>query len=322
MKSGLDGRWSWCRYLINRGSRLYIVLIPALLLGLILDHIGMALHSSGIYAGRFRNPVVTFSVAHRSNWSTLVGNALFLQDIFVDPLGSNGALWSLSYEFWYYIVFPFLAFAILSKNQAIRWLSASAAGVILLFVGKTISLYFIIWLTGAAINMFPPYPKSIELFAAIVMAVFFSLTLIASRLPGFLISQPVPRFRVGHTFITDFVLGLATATLIHAIVGKSREIASDSLYHRIATALARFSYTLYLVHLPLLVLINSCIGQVHPWQPTARTVVSGVFIGATALIYSGTVAYFTEHRTDDLRRWLMRLIEPLEVSQTGDQAAR
>lgn len=173
MKSGFDNRWSWGGYLISRSSRLYVVLIPALLLGLILDRTGMALRGGGIYAGQLHNHVIEFSVAQRSNWLTLVGNALFLQEILVKPFGSNAALWSLSYEFWYYIIFPLLFFAIISRNMAIRWSSAGAAGLILLFVGKTISLYFLIWLTGAAINLFPPSPASSKTFPIIATALFF-----------------------------------------------------------------------------------------------------------------------------------------------------
>ena len=39
---------------------------------------------------------------------TLLGNLAFLQDFFARPYGSNGPLWSLSYEFWFYLVFPLL----------------------------------------------------------------------------------------------------------------------------------------------------------------------------------------------------------------------
>ena len=35
------GRWSWGRYLVNRGSRLYAVLVPALVLGAAWDSLGI-----------------------------------------------------------------------------------------------------------------------------------------------------------------------------------------------------------------------------------------------------------------------------------------
>ena len=303
MKSGFGKRWSWQGYLISRSSRLYVVLIPALLLGFFLDRTGMALRTAGIYAGQLQNHVIEFSVAQRSNWLTFVGNALFLQEILVKPFGSNGALWSLSYEFWYYLIFPLLLFAVISNRTAIRWLSRCVAVLILLFVGKTISLYFLIWLTGAAINLLPrPAARSATL--PIIASAFFFVSLVVSRTP-----------RLDSAgFVTELLLGLATAGLIYAILAGRRQITTDTIYSRIAGELAGFSYTLYLVHLPLLVFISSRLAQAHRWQPTARTVVSGLLIGAAALIYAGTVAYFTERRTDVVRRRLTRLIELSEGS--------
>jgi peptidoglycan/LPS O-acetylase OafA/YrhL len=39
----------------------------------------------------------------------LLGNLVFLQAILVPTWGSNGPLWSLAFEFWFYIWFPTLA---------------------------------------------------------------------------------------------------------------------------------------------------------------------------------------------------------------------
>src|SRR5205823_6105371 len=47
----ISGRWSWARYLVRRLSRLWIVLIPALITTAILDEIGIALTSGVGYDG-------------------------------------------------------------------------------------------------------------------------------------------------------------------------------------------------------------------------------------------------------------------------------
>lgn len=92
------GKIDFRRYFINRFSRLYVVLIPALALGGVLDYIRNETWGLNSHAG--------FETVASLTGETLLGNILFLQTLMVPPFGSNWALWSLANEFWYYIVFP------------------------------------------------------------------------------------------------------------------------------------------------------------------------------------------------------------------------
>jgi peptidoglycan/LPS O-acetylase OafA/YrhL len=91
--------WSWREYLVNRLTRLQMVLFPALLLGAIWDQIGMRIPqaASFYYGGLYKYFVP--SVALRSTIPVFFGN-LFLQSVVAPVFGSNGPLWSLSHEFW------------------------------------------------------------------------------------------------------------------------------------------------------------------------------------------------------------------------------
>jgi peptidoglycan/LPS O-acetylase OafA/YrhL len=301
IKTTIDKRWSWRSYLINRSSRLYVVLIPALVLGFILDRGGMTLSNRGIYAGDFHNHVIEFAVADRTSISTLLGNALFLQGICVKPFGSNAALWSLSYEFWYYILFPLLVCVVFSAKRFVRLSSAGATAAILVAVGKNISLYLLVWLCGAVLNLFPHHPRNLRTSTILACAGLFVLTLIESRLA--LLASP--------TFINDLVLGLATATLIHVLVSDRRYADKRGIYATFAAGMSGCSYSLYLVHLPLLVLIKSQLDQFHRWQPTAATISCGLAIGFVVLLYAAGVAHFTERRTNVVRRRLSGLLESM-----------
>lgn len=88
-------------YLIDRFSRIYIVFAPALALGVFVDTLGRHVFAgAGIYEWPAWDGV--FAPSH-------VFAALFqLQSIWSGPVGTNGPLWSLACEFWYYIVFPLL----------------------------------------------------------------------------------------------------------------------------------------------------------------------------------------------------------------------
>jgi peptidoglycan/LPS O-acetylase OafA/YrhL len=81
-----------------------------------------------------------------------LGNLFFLQDILVKTFGTNPPLWSLTNEFWYYIIFHLLLFSIKTKYMLLKrvFLFLLAIGC-LVFVGKDISLYFLIWLMGSCV---------------------------------------------------------------------------------------------------------------------------------------------------------------------------
>jgi peptidoglycan/LPS O-acetylase OafA/YrhL len=301
IKTTVDNRWSWRSYLINRGTRLYVVLIPALLLGLVLDRAGMALSGRGIYGGYLHNHVIEFPVAERTSITILLGNALFLQGILVKPFGSNAALWSLSYEFWYYILFPFLICMVFSAERSVRLSSVGATALILVAVGKDISLYLLVWLCGAILNLFPRQSMHLRRSTILACLGVFVLGLIEGRLAVLASS----------TFINDLVLGLATATLTYALVSDRRYADKRRFYTSFASGIAGFSYSLYLVHLPFLVLIKSQLDQSDRWQPTATTIFGGLAIGAAVLFYAVGVAHFTERRTDNARRRLGELLESL-----------
>ena len=71
--------------------------------------------------------------------------------------------------------------------------------------------------------------------------------------------------------------------------------------------IARFSYTLYAAHTPILVLFASLVVGDSRWQPTARTFFYAIAVLAVAMLYAYLLAFFTEFRTDALRMSLERL---------------
>lgn len=98
--------WSWSDYAIDRGSRLYAVLIPGLLLGLVWDTLGIRFfNATGIYSAPL-NPFGEQIPVRALTPIAFLGDLLFLQTRFTPVFGSNGPLWSLFNEFWYYVLFP------------------------------------------------------------------------------------------------------------------------------------------------------------------------------------------------------------------------
>ena len=92
-----SGRFRWSDYMSSRLSRLWTVLIPALALTALLN-----VYSHANYAAQFAQ------VPGGSTPLTFEGaacNAVFLMHAQCEPFGTNGPLWTLAFEFWFYVLF-------------------------------------------------------------------------------------------------------------------------------------------------------------------------------------------------------------------------
>ena len=293
-------RWSWRVYLVNRLVRLQLVLFPALLLGAVWDQVGMRIPqaASFYYGGLYK--YFAPSVALRSTPPVFFGNLFFLQSVVSPVFGSNGPLWSLSYEFWYYILFPALALAAASwAGVRARFLFVALAVFLFWFVGPQIGLYFLIWMAGLlagrlsrATNLSSPRLQT--LLSATAGLIFF----------GALAWVRVHRF--SSDLLPDCIVGFCFAAWLYALIQASREDVSSAYAHA-AKTLSGFSYTLYLTHFPALLLLRGLLDPKGNWQPDLRHLLYGLGIVLAMLIYAYVVAEFTEARTASVRR---RLLQP------------
>lgn len=150
--SGFVINYSWAQappsvstYLFNRSARIYIPLAVALFLGYAVDSINLGQPAS-------------------LNIKILAGNILMLQDVsslkpgvIADPYKGNSALWSLSYEWWFYILYVPLMMQL--RDWRTRTLVVVAIGCLsaLLYlwwphwVGR-IGIYLSIWWAGVLLS--------------------------------------------------------------------------------------------------------------------------------------------------------------------------
>jgi len=293
-------RWSWRVYLINRLTRLQLVLLPALVLGAVCDQVGMRLpQAASFYYGELYKYYLP-SVALRSTVPVFFGNLFFLQNVISPVFGSNGPLWSLSFEFWYYILFPALLLAAASWARIrYRALHLFCALLLMWFVGPVISLYFLIWLAGAGVGRLPRI-SWLQAPRRLTMAISFGGLVFASALAW---SRLTPSWSGAPA---DFFIGVCFALWLFMLVHGAREDVSAG-YARIAKRLSGFSYTLYLVHFPALLLLRGLLDPQGNWQPDLLHLAYGLAIAALILGFAYLVAEFTEGRTAAVRR---RLLQP------------
>ncbi|GIG23549.1 LPS biosynthesis protein [Cellulomonas chitinilytica] len=297
-------RFSAAGYLTDRVTRLWVVLIPALVLTAALDTIGRRLYADAApyvgdarYAGLIRAP-------HPIDGVTFLGNAGFVANIHVPTYGSNGALWSLGYEFWMYVVGAAVVLLVLSRQRSRWWFVLAVAVVGAVVLKPAVLIYVPVWLAGALvaaiagpIREWLARRTTVELVAVRGGAVLATVgTAVAVRLG----SPP--------TWLGDYALTVPTAVLIATLVTGWRRAESSPL-GRVA-GLASCSYSLYAIHLPVLVLATAALGvEVEArWHPDVPHLLALAVILAAVTVVAWVFARGTEHHTPAVRRLARRVL--------------
>ncbi len=297
--------WSWRDYAIDRLSRLYVVLIPGLLFGLLWDTLGSHhFASTGIYT----HPLQNFGYAAPAAGLTakdFVGNVFFLQTIVCKTFGSNAPLWSLASEFWYYVMFPVglsagFAWARRSLRRAsLLTLLAIAAAI---FVGPSILIGFLVWMAGCALALaysrFKLGSRSSLGAYLLVSTILLATCLISARIG------------VPARFGNDLAVGSAFALFLFGVLQIDFRI--EHLYYlRFTHWCAGFSYSLYVLHFPLLLLLGAWLVSGERWQPDAPHLLGGIVAGVGVVAFAWVVSVVTENKTHVVRAWMKRAVPRL-----------
>lgn len=274
-----SNKWAWSNYLVNRLSRLWMVLIPGLLLAAIWDHVGISMNPAfDIYSGTIPHLIYFNPIGHLG-LDVFFGNMFFLQTVFFPTYGTNGALWSLSNEFWYYIIFPLLYLAYQHRRQFNRSIAFALLGLGILgafqyysFDAATQPLaYFFIWLFGGASLYLVHHQYTFLKHSATVM---FCVMLLLAILGAI-------RLQLFPILFNDWSLGLATLLVVASL---AQHKMNQKFLEKLSVFLSKISYTLYIVHLPFVVFLASRI-------TTERLEFSTTHLGYYTIIFSITVIY-------------------------------
>ena len=288
------GSWSWNGYLLRRLCRLWIVIVPALLLTLFWDVLG-AHNNPAAYAGALRPQLLSGpDAAYDLSGQAFVGNLFFLQTVAVTTYGSNGPLWSLANEFWYYLLFPLGLQAVLANQSwKMRLMAIAVIAAIVSFLPVVMVEYGLIWLFGVAAFLALDHRPTSRLLTSWPVGVgsvcLLAVTLLASRAQWW--------------FGNDFLIGVAFAA---AVPWLARAGTTSRLYRRSGFVLSEFSYTLYLVHFPLLAWLYFTFAAPAqlPLGGHALAVMASAL--ALVLVYAWAVWWLFERNTDRLRSLVSR----------------
>lgn len=277
-------------YAIDRLTRLWTVLIPTFLLIL----------AFGIVSGTLDPRSADFAIDNPYSIPAFVGNLAGLQTMLVPPFGANFPLWSLANESWYYLLFPMLVFAAgngCARQRAALW---GALTLAVLILPLAMVLYFAVWLLGAAFSRLRLECGALTRTALLLLLLGLSVHF---RLHGSNDDLELASFPQDLLLSTVFLLFLSS-TVIKA--------SPQSLIMRTikpgATLLSNFSFTLYVVHVPILMFLGwlGCVlfgkNRVHA-DSLGDLAIYLAMLTAVVVFSYGFYCLF-EARTYRVRRWL------------------
>jgi len=261
-------------YGIDRLSRIYVTVIPALLFTIVADEVGRAAFPwSGFFDGSNALIAERFPSAFQGDSITaLVANILMLQPIHAAVLGSNVPLWSLSYEVWFYIWFGIVAFAMQQRRHALLYIVLATLGLLLFHWTALFAL--LIWCSGALAYQWDRWPRSPTL-AVIAFSLSLGVSLSARVTFGGLPFK-----------LSDLLVGLSFAWLLALM--KRRSYWLWHATERFNQSLSNFSYSLYVIHFPAMLCFLALFIQAAGLAATfKRGIIPG---GPSLLVYLATAA--------------------------------
>lgn len=225
-------------YILHRVARIYPVLVAAAFLSLAIALLVPV-------------NIMGYGSSRGSDWQDIGLNLIFLGQSWMDvPMPYVGTVWSLNYEIWYYVLFGIWCYY---PNRLLLICAALVAG-------PKILLLMPVWLTGVLLHrwMIPLKPlHALCLFLVSALAGLLFLwkgagIAIRELMRGFA-PELIESAQGSNQFVGDFILGvivalnfLAAASLKHILLLKCRSLIQY---------LASLTFSLYLFHLPLTVLI-------------------------------------------------------------------
>lgn len=282
-------------YAADRLSRLYCVAFPALLFTYIADAIGSTFNPE--FYSTFLNP-------EYQPLKFLI-NLLFLQQtlFFHTNPSTNGVFWSLSYEFWYYVIFACFCFL---RGKA-RILSVFVACLI---AGLKILMLFPIWLLGVGVYKLSKRTVISEKYA---LPCFLITTLFAAYLfvftPTFFSSfgrLGFPTFYYSSNVFNDAFYGLIVAVNLFSLTqikgdyfSVSTKINSILKYTSLAT------FPLYAFHFPLMLLLRSF----YAYDKSNMFIVSMLSLFIVGFVL--TVTYFLENTRKKYQDFFLNILNRL-----------
>lgn len=257
-------------YFIARFSRIYSVLLPALALTAVCDSLGLSISPALYHESAWEYPEGT-------QWMHYVLSVFLLQNVWdlqMNP-GINGPLWSLTFEWFYYLIFG-AAFFLTGRTRAF------ALFFLALLAGPTIIAMAPIWWMGVLIYRMHQYPANRQQWTLwLCVASAALLCVLPPMLHAQLLEIPgIARKNLAADYLWALLFSLHLWTLPNLLHRMTRFSAWLCRHNMLIQSIAIYTFALYLFHRPIIQLMGAI------WAPDLGgwayyLLQWGVTIGAT-----------------------------------------
>ncbi len=234
----LDQPGAMTAYAIDRATRLWTVLVPALCLML----------AVGAVTGTVSLAQADFSAANDYSAVSFIGNLLGLQTVLVPTFADNYALWSLSNETWYYLQFPLLLVVFTGRTRLSQLVAATVLVLTAVGLPASMTVYFALWLLGALFSR-ARIDCTTAVRAALLLAAAAALVFLRATEGN---DDLNPGLFVKHL--------MYSLPLLAFLASMQRPLAASPGWMRVLAPathlLSEFSFTLYVIHVPLIKLLR------------------------------------------------------------------
>jgi peptidoglycan/LPS O-acetylase OafA/YrhL len=296
------------KYATARLTRLWIVLIPALVVTAAID-LALKAYAPDVLSGHYRwlwNSGPSADSSYSASLKTFGANIFFLQTITAPVFGTNGPLWSLSNEFWYYVLFPILLLIFKGhiRNKKLSIYQRLALGVLGLGLALQLPLGilkgFLIWCLGLLIYATQGRTTGkLNGYLLAIGSILFGVALAYSK------SEAMQR-NLGVS--PDFLVGTTFCILAIGIVSRTPSTSSSVWFRNLAKLTSNFSFSLYLIHFPLVALIGGLFYRDVKLQPDFNGLLC-FSLWLILLLFCGYFFYLIfERRTDNVRRRIEMIV--------------
>jgi len=279
-----QGCFSLREYAIDRVSRIWVPLVPALAW----------------------SAVVGYWVGKPVSWTGFGGNILGLQCVFFRSFADNIPLWSLAYEIWFYVLAGSCAAWAVSGIRG-RVAATSVIVVVMAIFTQLNTVFLFVWLIGAATHFLCSKPRMPWLAGA--GGVLTLAGLVFSQLNSATVSVNTAKWTtiVPTPAISILLLACGIALVLPFLTQVRPSTRAIKGLNDLGGRLAAFSYTLYLTHYPMLFVWEH-------YLPDKCVMIDGsalklYFLRIASCVLLAWLMYLPfEKQTANLRRWLRKTL--------------
>lgn len=243
-------------YFFKRFKRIYPPLIFAILLTFVLDKIGAGLGFS-IYQKNTPIQLINQNINFNHLPINFIGNLFLITNSTVEIWGSNSPMWSLKLEWWFYLIYPFFIF-FNSKSILNGLLFTIGLGLLSFFVKDfnfltSVLSSFLFWFLGTFLadiytRRLPWSNKFLSFLVILIpMAIVFSNS-------------------IENDFVIDLMWVIGFFGLLNFCFFLQQKGISFTLFNKLKW-LGNCSYTIYIIHFPILVFMNGMLLSLYGKMP-------------------------------------------------------